>query len=353
MLTLRFQCSPVFFFGNPRFILIRLALLAVALSLNSTLVRAFQFGQVQTGSGFIIFGRVSLPNGKPAVRVKVFLEGGRGIARDTISDDQGQYEIRSLPSGRYRVRATNPDVPEQVCDPTESDTTRAYSNRLQIDVFLKFPMPAEKRNFNAGAVNANDAAIPKPARKAYEQGLKLQKEKQVQQALVEFNQAIELYPNYVLALTERGNLLMQQNRLAEAEADFAQAIKLNSKYAPAWRGIGYCQIQQKNFAAAVQNLENAFALEPQVPMTLLLLGYGNLSLNRYEEARQCLQEALRLDAGSAARAHVYLAEIFAHENKYNEAANKVREYLKAKPDAADAAHLKELEAQWRSKAVPK
>ena len=86
---------------------------------------------------------------------------------------------------------TNPDAPEQVCDPTESDTTRAYSNRLQIDVFLKLPVPEEKRNFNAGKVNADEANIPKPARKAYEQGLKLQKENQPQQALTQFNQAAQ------------------------------------------------------------------------------------------------------------------------------------------------------------------
>ncbi|MBL8203977.1 MAG: tetratricopeptide repeat protein [Blastocatellia bacterium] len=328
----------------------RLIRLAFAISLSSTMVSAFQFGQVQTGGGFTIFGRVSLPNGKPAARVKVYLEGGRGVTRDTISDDQGQYEIRSLPGGRYRVRAVNPDAPEQVCDPTESDTTRAYSNRLQIDVFLKFPLPEEKRNFNAGAVSVDEAAIPKPARKAYEQGLKLQKEKQTQLALAQLNQAIELYPSYVQALTERGNVLTQQNRLVEAEADFAQALKLNGKYAPAWRGIGYCQIQQKNFAAAVRNLENAFALEPNVPMTLFLLGYGNLSLNRYEEAKQCLQQALRIDEKIAARAHVYLGEIFAHEQKFKEAADEIRAYLKVKPDATDAAYLKELEATWRNKA---
>jgi len=319
------------------------------LLLASTTTSAFQFGQVQTGSGFTIFGKVSLPNGKPAARVKVYLEGSRGLSRDTIADDQGQYEIRSLPAGRYRVRAVNPEAPEQVCDPTESDTNRAYSNRLQIDVFLKLAIPQEKQNLNPGAVNADDASIPKPARKAYEQALKLQKEKQPQESLAQLTQAITLHPTYVQALAERGNLLMQQNRLPEAEADFAHALKINGKYAPAWRGIGYCQIQQKNFAAAVKNLENAFALEPQVPITLLLLGYGNLSLNRYEEARQCLREALRLDEKSAARAHVYLGEIFAHEQKFKEAAEEIRAYLKVNPSAADAVQLKEMEAQWRSK----
>ena len=211
-------------------------------------------------------------------------------------------------------------------------------------------LPLNKANLNPGTINADDAAVPKPARKAYEQAVKLQKEKHPQEALAQFNQALELYPNYFQALTERGDLLMQQNKMAEAEADFTRALQLNAKYAPAWRSIGYCQLQQKKFAAAVTNLENAFALEPNVPLTLLLLGYGNLSLNRYEEAKQCLQEALRIDAGSATRAHVYLGEIFAHEQKFKDAADAIGRYLKLKPDAADAKQLKELEVHWRSKA---
>jgi Flp pilus assembly protein TadD len=352
MSSLFFQPRLASFGVNSQSLLLRLAWLALTLSLATTTVQA-QFGQVTTGSGFTVFGRVSLPNGKPAARVKVYLEGPRGIARDTISDDQGQYEIRSLPGGRYRVRAANPEAPDQVCDPTESDTTRAYSNRLQIDVFLKMPVPETKRNFNAGVLNVGETNIPQAARKAYEQGLKLQKEKQTQQALTALNQAIELHPTYFQALTERGNLLMQQNKLAEAEGDFVRALELNEKYAPALRGLGYCQIQQKQFPAAVSNLEKAFVLEPSAPLTLLLLGYGNLSLNRYEEAKQCLQQALKLGPESAARAHVYLAEIFAQEQKFKEAADAIRQYLKVKPDATDAASLRKMEEDWRARSKDK
>lgn len=302
------------------------------------------------GGGILIFGRVHLPDGKPASKAKVYVEASSGMTREAICDDSGNYEIRGMTNGRYRVKATNPNAPDQFSDPAESDSTRSYSNRVQINVYLRLPLTEQKQNLNPGVVNADDAAIPKAARKAYEQGLKLQKESRLQDALTQFNQAIELYPNYFQALTERGDLLMQNNKLTEAEADFARALQLNAKSALAWRGIGYCQLQQKKFEAAVTNLENAFVLEPNAPLTLLLLGYGNLSLNRYEPAKQCLQEALRLDTTSAARAHVYLGEIFAHEQKFKEAADAIQQYLKLKPDAADAKQLKELEAQWRGKA---
>lgn len=312
------------------------------------------FVQAAWQGAFLIFGRVSLPDGQPAARVKVFIETMAGLKRDVLTDQEGNYEFRGMSAGRYRVYATNPDVPEQFSEPAESDTTRSFANRLQINVYLRLPMHSDKKEAKPGTVSVAEATqnIPKDARKAYEQGMKFQKENRPQEALAQFNKAVELFPAYFQALTERGNLLMQHNKLAEAETDFEQALQLHAKYAPALRGIGYCQIQQKKFPEALGNLEKAYVLEPNVPMTLLLLGYANLSLNRHEEAKQCLQQALKLNAESAARAHVYLAEIFAHEQKFKEAADEIRAYLKANPRAADAASLQKMEADWRARRNP-
>jgi tetratricopeptide (TPR) repeat protein len=268
-----------------------------------------------------------------------------------LSDDQGNYEFRGLGGGRYRLSAINPNEPKQYSEPAESDTTRAISTRYQVNIYLRLPQQDTETAYNPGVVNAAEAAqnIPKAARKAYDQGVKLQKENQQEKAFIAFNQAIELYPEYFQALTERANLLMDGGKLPEAAADFERALRLNEKYVPALRGLGYCQIQQKQFEAAVSNLERAFAMDPKVPLTLLLLGYANLSLNRYEPARQCLEEALKLGPENAARAHVYLAEVFAHEQKFKEAADSIRLYLNLKPDAADAANLRKMESDWRER----
>ena len=309
-----------------------------------------QQGAIVPNSGFVVFGKVSLPDGKPATRVQVFLETVNGVKRDTLTDDQGSYEIRGL-TGRFRfdVSALNLNEPTQYTDPVNGDPTRAYANRLQINLQLRFPLN-RATTLPPGTVNAVEAAqnIPKEARKAYEQGLKAQKENQPDKALAQFDQAIDAYPNYFQALAERGSLRMARNQHAEAAADFIAALKHNEKYVPALRGLGYCQLQQKHYDAALANLENAYKLAPQVGLTLMLLGYANLSVERYEPARQCLQEALRLDAKGAARAHVYLAEILAHEQKFKEAADEIQTYLKANPQAADAVALKEMAAKWQA-----
>jgi len=348
--------SPVPLLSNRRLLFACTGLLMFVCAAAGT-TRAFQFGAAaHQGGGTDIFGRVSLPDGKPAPpRIRVFIESLRGLQRDTLTNEEGRYEFLSMGAGRYRITAVNPEAPEQYCDPVLADTERAYSNRLQVDIHLQVRMQGERKVTRPATTSVTEAVqeIPKPARKAYEQGLKLQKENRADQALAAFNQALEIYPNYFQALTERGNMRMQANNLAEAEADFERALRSNADYPPALRGLGYCQIQRKQFEAALSNLERTHALEPKIPLTLLLLGYANLSLDRYEPAKERLQQALKLGPESAARAHVYLSEILAHEQKFKEAADEIRAYLKVKPDAADAAHLQKLEADWRARSKVK
>lgn len=314
-----------------------------------------QLGAPLSGGGFVVFGRVNLPNGKPAAGAKVTLQMPNGLNKDTICDDGGNFEFRAVSGGRYHLKAENPNDPEQYSDPADSDSTRAYSNRVQVNIYLRPPLHAGTPKTNPGTVHVSEVAqnIPKSARKAYEQGMKQQKENQVDKAQVSFTQAVEIYPEYFQALTERANSLMQQNKLAEAEADFATALAINDKYSGAFRGLGYCQIQQKKFVEGLSNLEKSYALEPEVPLTLLLLGYANLSLDRYEEAKQSLQQAIKIGGDSTARAHVYLAEVFAHEKKFKEAADEIRAYLKMKPSAPDAVSLQKMEADWKAQASKK
>ena len=299
--------------------------------------------------GITVFGRVYLPDGQPGVRAKVRIEIVNGFWREVWSDDQGRYEVRAIPAGRYRLSAVNPEVTEQYSEPAESDSTRSFANRLQVDLYLRVPVRVGGNAAPPGVVSVEEAAqrIPGGARKSYEEGLRRLRARDEAGAIRQLTRAIDEYPEYFQALTERGNIAMGANRLDEAARDFEAALRVNGRYAPAWQGLGYCQLQQRRFEEAVGSLERAYAAAPRVALTLLLLGYGNLSLNRYEPARQCLEEALRVDERAAARAHVYLGEIIARSGEYESAADHIRQYLKLNPAATDAVRLRELEDGWR------
>src|SRR5262245_15263664 len=58
--------------------------------------------------GITIVGTVTLPDGQPAPYFKVKITGISGLNFDTLTTDQGRYQLSNIPSGRYRITAYDP-----------------------------------------------------------------------------------------------------------------------------------------------------------------------------------------------------------------------------------------------------
>jgi len=327
--------------SNARFASIIAAIMAILLAVVES--RALQ-------AGFSIYGTVSLPDGNPAIRVIVKISGLSGLNREVRTDNQGRYEFQAIPAGRYRLSVTNPADPSQFTDAVEADTSRTAGNRLLVHLYLRTAQA--KKEPKPGVVSLAEASqqIPKDARKAFEEALRLKVDNQVDKALKIFTRAIDLYPSYFQALAERGQLHIAKNQNAEAIADFERALKLNEEWGPALRGLGYCYLEQQKFEDAAQFLGQAVAAEPAVANTHLFLGIASLALDRRDAAKNALQEALRLDSKMAVTAHIYLADLYSRQGRYTEAADELRIYLAARPSAPNAAKLKAKEAELRARA---
>jgi len=306
------------------------------------------------GGAFVIYGRVHLPSGEAARRVVVKLSSASGLDREIFSDEEGRYEFRDVPRGRYHVSATNPNDSQQFTDPVEADTGRSMSARLLVHVFLRMQPAAKGESPKSSTVTVAEAAqhIPKPARKAFEDAQKLGAERKIDQAISSLDRSIQLFPEYFQAWTERGHLRITQGKYPEAAADFAKALEFNTRYGPALRGSGLCKFQQGKFADAITDLELATTVEPGVATTFLFLGVAEMALDRREKARAALQQAIRMDPVGAVRAHVHLADLNVRENRMHEAAAELRAYLAAAPNAPDAEKFRNIEAQIRAQ-LPK
>jgi len=60
---------------------------------------------------------------------------------------------------------------------------------------------------------------------------------------------------------------------------------------------------------------------------------------------------LSFDTQPVPRAHIYLANLYARERHYLQAADELHKYIEADPAAADAAGMREIEAKWRARAA--
>jgi tetratricopeptide (TPR) repeat protein len=299
---------------------------------------------------FTIQGQVTLPDGRPAANARVRLTGALGVNREALANDAGRYEFTELPAGSYQLEARSPSDDNFSSGSTLTNTTRTATNSLTANIALRAE-PVKTSGYKPAVISAADAGqkVPPKARKAFEEGVKLRGDNEPVKALASFTQAIELYPDYYQALTARADLQLIRRQLPEAAADFDRALKSNPRYGSALRGAGYCKLVRGQFAEAVEYFDKAATAEPGSARSFLLLGIANFELDRREPAKLALQRALKLDAAQSVRARLYLANIYAREQQFQQAADELRAYLEAAPSDPEAVELRKVEALWRAR----
>jgi len=319
--------------------------------LASTMLLSAALLAQTTGGAYVIYGRVSLPDGSNASRVVIDVSGPLGFKRSVTSDDAGQYVVNDVPRGRYSLVASNPAIPEQYSERADVELSRYSTQRVVVNIYLhsgtKVTSGKESTSTGVSVAEAGQH-VPKAAQKEYEKGIKLGENHQFDKALNSFNHAIELFPEYFQAFAQRGHLRLSMGKFVEAEKDFGQALELNAQYEPALRGTGICKIREGKYADALKELDQAVTLEPRDASAYLFLGFANASLDRREKARAALLKALSLDAVGSARAHVYLANLDMKENRNREAAAELEAYLAQVPNAPDADKLRVLLTKIKS-----
>jgi Flp pilus assembly protein TadD len=302
---------------------------------------------------YTVQGQVSLPEGMPAGQSVVTLVSRSGVPRQTFTTEQGRYEFHEIPEGAYVVSAKSLTDSKLASEGVEADTTLTATGDLTVNLVLRkdaAPTGAPKRAEAVSVVEVGQK-VPKQARQAFKEALKLREENQTDRALQSLTRAVEAFPDYFQALAERGDLLIVSGKPAEAAEDFARALKVNPRYGPALRGAGYCKLEKREFEEAAKYLEQATAARPDDANAYLLLGIAYLELDRRAQSEAALVKALSFDTERELRAHIHLGNLYAREGRYREAADQLRKYLDARPDDPAAAELTEVEARWRARAA--
>ena len=299
---------------------------------------------------YTVQGQVSLPEGAAAAGTVVTLTTRGGAPRQAYTNELGRFEFEGVEEGTYTLNARSLKDPALVSESVVTDTSRTATGNLNVSLSLRKEAAVDSRLPPAEVFTAAEAEqkIPKQALKAFKEGAKFRKNDEPDKALQSFTRAVELYPGYFQALAARGDLLVLRRDLAGAAQDFEGALRLNPQYGPALRGSGYCKMERREFAEAVKDFEKALTVQPDNANTYLLLGIAYLELDRRPAAKEALFKALAFETRRELRAYIYLANLYARERRYAEAAEELRKYLEAVPTDPDAAKLRAVEARWRA-----
>jgi len=162
-------------------------------------------------------------------------------------------------------------------------------------------------------------------------GLALFQKGQVDDAIAQYEKAVEVFPNYVAAHYNLGNALLQKGELDKALAQYKRAVEIDPNDAEAHVNLGNALFQKEQLDEAVAQFQKAVEINPNDAEAQYNLGNAFFQKGQLDEAVAQFQKALEIDPNSFAT-HYNLGGALFQKGQLDEAITQFREVLRLKPD---------------------
>jgi tetratricopeptide (TPR) repeat protein len=166
-------------------------------------------------------------------------------------------------------------------------------------------------------------------------GSALAKQGKLPEAIQQYNQALQLQPNFADAHSDLGNALAAQGKLEAAIQQYEQAIRLKPDFADARNNLGLALAAEGKLGQAVEQYEQALQLKPDNANVQVSYGAALAAQGKLDEAVQHYQQALQLDPDSA-KACYNLGIVLAALGKLDEAIQSFERAIQLDPNYAKA-----------------
>jgi len=130
---------------------------------------------------------------------------------------------------------------------------------------------------------------------ANNQGFAYNNEGEYHKALVAFNKAIELDPNFAPAFNNRGWAYIELKQYEEGIADCTKAIELDPSLALAYNNRGWAYILLGQYEQGIADCTKAIELDPNLAIAYNNRGWAYIELEQYEQAIADYDKAIELD----------------------------------------------------------
>jgi protein O-mannosyl-transferase len=155
------------------------------------------------------------------------------------------------------------------------------------------------------------------------------------EAIVSFQKALALNPNYADAHNSLGGVLLQKGDGKEAAAHFQKALEIDPDYTEAHNNLGNALLQKGSVDAAITHFQKALLINPNYADAHNNLGNALLQRGNANEAIAHFQKALQVMPGFA-EAHYNLGNALLQKGNADEAVAHFQKALQIKPDYAEA-----------------
>jgi tetratricopeptide (TPR) repeat protein len=157
------------------------------------------------------------------------------------------------------------------------------------------------------------------------------------QAKKQLNRALDLNPANYMALNHLGGLSAQEKNYQEALGHYQEAIKIQPGFAPSYLNLGMLFVDTGELNDAVKAFMRALDLRPRWSEAYSSLGLALAKQSQYDKAIFALQKATRIEAGNQ-EALFNLAKVYDLSGQHEMAVKAYETLIKMNPEDVEAMH---------------
>lgn len=283
-----------------------------------------------------VSGKVLLPDRKPAVGIKVTVNGSGFASITQATDSEGEFSFGSIPKGSY-VISVNAEGFQNEGERLVIERFAAAGQAFQ----LLFNLRPGQANVGAATANQLLVGVPKDAVSKFEKGREKLSKDDAKGSLADFDAAIAAYPNFAVAYYERGSAYLKLKDPDKATESFVKAITIKQDYVEAKYGYGLAQFQKKEYVVAAAAFNDVLQAKKDMAEAHLNLGISLYYLKNVSAAETELKTAVSTKGGeNFALGHLYLGQIYKEQKKNTEAITELQKYLDLAPKAPNTDRIK-------------
>ena len=302
---------------------------------------------------FDLLGSVRDNTGKPvnALRISLTDDAYQPI-RTVFTDTSGRFKFNGLSSGTYYVKVEPAGMPyeeQMVKLDLQALRIRGGSEPYPIDLIVKRKREAAPEH--TGTVFAQ--TVPDTAKSEYEHGLNNVRDNKSDQAIAALQKAVELFPDYFMALELLGTEYVKRGEFDPAVPVLTHALEVNHAASKSMYALGVAQLKLHRPSEALRWLKNAAEIDTSNANVFMYLGLAYGGNGDFSESESAFKKAYQLGGDQIAEVHLYLASIYDKQQRYAEAARELETYLKEAKGLKDSTKIKDLIAKMKEKAKAK
>jgi len=168
----------------------------------------------------------------------------------------------------------------------------------------------------------------------YTFGQALDQQGRLEEAVLQYNKALHIRPEFAMAHNNLGAALSRKGKLKEAIYHFNEAVNINPDYAKAHNNLATVLLTQGRFEEALSHYREAIMINPEDEYTRKNLANFLSNQGRINEALPHYNKVLLFNPEDY-DTHYKLGRILVKQEKVNEAMSHFAEAIKLNPDFAE------------------